>query len=457
MALTPEQQRKYHQLKKKFGPDVAQQYDSWVQAGKPGGRFDPQNPTTPGAPAGAPPSVDFKNPQSVINYQGQMNDRAVDQSTPNVVNDFGQRKVERDPNTGKITVTEGLTGKNKELMEQGQAGQGMINSEFQKQMGFAAEQGKFDPRKGQIGQEAFDPNSVGKLPSWVDPRQTQIQAPGSFRDVQQQTYQNALQDYTSSVREDQSFRRDQLEQQMANEGVPRDSAKYQRAMAQFEKTANEGISQATRAAYRDSMDVGSQAFQNQLAGQGQEFNQNLQAGDQRFNQGFNARGQDAALQAQQFGQQSTLNDRAERMNQNEYMMPHNLAMGYMGAQGQYKDPNLGPTQSINVPQMDMLGYQTGLASRQQQEEQFRRSQEQQMEIARMNNATARQNGGGNSLNDRMALMRYEDELARNRYWEQQGGSAGQGPQQPGMSDVIGNGVGGFVNGLTNGIINNRGR
>lgn len=523
--LTKAEQRKYHRLYKNKSPEVAQQYDQWIQAGKPGGTFNPDQPVTPGAPAGTPPSVDLNNPQSVLNYQAQVNEKSVTQSTPNVTNDFGSRTITTDPVTGQKTVTEGLTGANKALMEQGQANQGMINSEFAKQMGYAGEQGKFDPRKGQTEQKAFDPTSMGKLPeyqdpragiqgvqlsgdarqglnalpSWEDPRKTQIQAPGSFRDMQQQTYQNALQDYTSSVREDQSFRRDALEQQMANEGIPRDSVKYQRAMAQFEKTANEGINSATRAAYRDSMDVGSQAFQNQLSGQGQEFNQNFQTGDQRFNQAYNARGQafgenigagnqmfgqqmglrgqqfdenrttgqdqfdraynaraqDAGFQAQQFGQQSGLNDRAERMANSEYMMPHQIAGQYMGAQGRFENPNMGPTQSINTPQIDALGYSTSYLNRGQQGDQFNRAQAQAMEIARMNNATARSNGGGGGIADAKEMARYQDELARNRWWEQQGAGSNQGPQQPGWGAVGGNFVGGVFNGVTNGIVNNR--
>lgn len=552
MALTAAQKKKFFRIRKEQGPEAAEAFRTQVTGGAE---------VTPGAPAGSPPVVDLNNPQSVLNYQGQINDRTVTQSTPNVTNDFGSRTITTDPVTGQKTVTEGLTGANKALMEQGQANQSMINSEFAKQMGFAAEQGKFDPRKGQTEQKAFDPTSMGKLPeyqdpragiqgvqlsgdarqglrnvvlssdarqglkalpSWEDPRKTQIQAPGSFRDMQQQVYQNALQDYTSSVREDQSFRRDALEQQMANEGIPRDSVKYQRAMAQFEKTANEGINAATRAAYRDSQDVGSQAFQNQLAGQGQEFTQNFQTGDQRFNQSYNARGQqfgenmavgnqqfdqtrsvrndqfnenigagnqmfgqqmglrgqqftenratgqdqfdrayntraqDAGFQAQQFGQQSGLNDRAERMTQSEYMMPHQIAGQYMGTQGRFENPNMGPTQSINTPQIDALGYSTNYLNRSQQGDQFGATMDFNRWKAQGDWNTSRSNAAssGNPLANQKEMARYQDELARNRWWEQQGATANQGPQQPTTNEVVGNAVGGFATGLGQGLVNN---
>ncbi len=454
--LSKEQQAKYHKLLKNRGPEVAQQYDQWIQAGKPGGTFNPNNPVTPGAPAGTPPSVDLNNPQSVLNYQAQVNDKSVTQSTPNVVNDFGSRTVTTDPVTGQKTVTEGTTGKNKELMEQGQANQGLINNQFEKQIGYANEQGKFDPRKGQIEQKAFDTASVGNLPEWQDPRKTAIQAPGSFRDMQQQTYRNALDDYTSSVREDQSFRRDALEQQMANEGIPRDSVKYQRAMAQFEKTANEGINRATRAAYRDSMDVGSQAFKDQLSGQGQEFNQNYSTGEQRFNQAYNARGQDAGFQAQQFGQQGQLNDRAERMTQSEYMMPHQIAGQYMGAQGQFKDPNMGPTQSINTPTMDVFGYGTSYNNAQQQGNQFGQTMDFNRWKAQGDWNTSRSTAGAGktSLADSIALQNNASQNQMNNWYAQQGYGGNQGPQQPSWGDAGGNFMGGVVNGVTNGMINN---
>jgi hypothetical protein len=483
MALTAAQKKKFFRIRKEQGPEAAEVFRTQVTGGAE---------VTPGAPAGAPPSIDLSNPQSVINAQGQMNDRTVTQSTPNVTNDFGSRTITTDPVTGQKTVAEGLTGANKALMGQGQANQGMINSEFARQMGFASEQGRFDPSKGQTAQNAFDPSSMGKLPeyqdpraglsqlpSWEDPRKTQIQAPGSFRDMQQQTYQNALQDYTSSVREDQSFRRDALEQQMANEGIPRDSVKYQRAMAQFEKTANEGINQATRAAYRDSMDVGSQAFQNQLAGQGQEFNQNYSTGDQRFNQSYNARGQafgenratgqdqfdraynaraqNAGFQAQAFGQQGQLNDRAERMNQSEYMMPHQIAGQYMGTQGRFENPNMGPTQSINTPQIDALGYSTNYLNRSQQGDQFGATMDFNRWKAQGDWNTSRSNAAssGNPLANQKEMARYQDELARNRWWEQQGATANQGPQQPGWGEVAGNAVGAAVSGFGQGLVNNR--
>jgi hypothetical protein len=479
MALTAAQKKKFFKIRKEQGADAAEAFRTQVTGGAE---------VTPGAPPGAPPSIDLSSPQSVINAQGAMNDRTVTQSTPNVTNDFGSRTITTDPVTGQKTVTEGTTGANKALMEQGQANQGMINTEFQKQMGYAGEQGKFDPRKGQTAQNAFDPSSMGQLPqyqdpraglnqlpSWEDPRKTQVQAPGSFRDMQQQTYQNALQDYTSSVREDQSFRRDALEQQMANEGIPRDSVKYQRAMAQFEKAANQGINQATRAAYRDSMDVGSQAFQNQLSGQGQEFDQNFRSGDQRFNQSYNARGQafgenratgqdqfdraynaraqDAGFQAQQFGQQSGLNDRAERMASSEYRTPYEIANSL--SQGKFEKPDMGPTQSINAPTTDMLGYGTSYLNRQQQDAQFRAQQKQQMEIARMNNATA-QSSGGSRLGDTIAAQNNAARLQMENFYAQQGYTAGQGrPQQPGWGDVGGNVIGGVVSGIGNGIINRR--
>lgn len=458
MPLSAAEQRKYHRLKQKFGPDVAQQYDSWVQAGKPGGTFDPKNPVTPTAPGGAPPSVDFNNPQSMINYQQQVNDRTVAGSTPNVVNDFGSRKVERDPTTGQITVTEGLTGTNKQLMEQGQQNQGMINTEFQRRMGMVGKQGEFDPRKGQIDQQAFDPSTMGQLPQWEDPRKTQIQAPSSFRDLQQQTYQNALQDYTSSVREDQKYRRDMLEQQMANEGIPRESEKYQRAMAQFEKTANQGIEQATRAAYRDSMDVGSQAFQNQLGAQGQEFNQNFQSGDQRFNQSYNARGQDAGLQAQRFGQQSTINDRAERMAASEYMTPNQVAAMYMGSQGQYKDPNLGPTQQINTPTTDVLGYGTNYLKQQQQGSQFNDTLEYNKWAKQGDWNTARSTAGAgkDSVAEKMALLDHQAQLEREN-WSFQQGLTGGAPDGTSWGDVGGSFVGGAVGGATSQFVNGQPR
>lgn len=556
MALTAAQKKKFFRIRKEQGPEAAEAFRTQVTGGAE---------VTPGAPAGAPPSIDLSNPQSVINAQGVMNDRTVTQSTPNVTNDFGSRTITTDPVTGQKTVTEGLTGANKALMEQGQANQGMINSEFAKQMGYAGEQGKFDPRKGQVEQKAFDPSSMeqlpewqdprrgltnvyqtgdardglndvklakdarqglNELPGWEDPRKTRIQAPGSFRDMQQQTYQNALSDYTSSVREDQSFRRDALEQQMANEGIPRDSVKYQRAMAQFEKTANEGINSATRNAYRDSMDVGSQAFQNQLGAQGQEFGQNFQTGDQRFNQGFNARGQqfgenmavgnqqfdqtrgvrndqfaenigagnqmfgqqsslrgqqfgenstvgqqqfdraynaraqDAGFQSQQFGQQDSINNRSERMTNAEYMTPYQIAAGLQGAQGQYKDPNMGATQSINTPTMDVFGYGASYNNAQQQSNQFGQTMDFNRWKAQGDWNTSKSNAasaGGSKLGDQKEMARYQDELARNRWWEQQGAAGSQGPQQPSWGDVGGNFVGGAINGVTNGMINNWGR
>jgi hypothetical protein len=144
------------------------------------------------------------------------------------------------------------------------------------------------------------------------------------------------------------------------------------------------------------------------------------------------------------------------MNQNEYMMPHQIAGQYMSAQGRFENPNMGAIQSINTPTMDMLGYGTSYSNAQQQGNQFGQTMDFNRWKAQGDWNTSRSNAAasGNSLANQKEMARYQDELARNRYWEQQGATANNEPQQPTTSDVIGNGAGGFVTGVAQGIANN---
>jgi hypothetical protein len=431
MALTQAQKDKFFKIRKNQGPEAAEAYRTRITGGAS---------VTPNAPAGTPPVVDLRNPQSVLNYQAQVNQNTVDTSTPNVINDFGTRTVDRNPETGRITVNEQLTGANRELYEQGVQGQERINETFATQMGRVASQAPFDPRAGQ------QQSNVYQNSAFRDSR-SQIDAPANFRDMQGQVYQNALADYQEATRGDISYRRDLLEQQMINEGVPRDSAKYQRAMEQFNKQADATFRQVNRDAYRDSMDVGSQAFQDQLSGQGQEFDQSRAMQTDEWSQGIQG-------QAQQFGQTQQLNDRAERFAQSEYMMPHQIAGQYMGAQGQFRDPNMGAVQQINAPTVDALGYGTSYAGQAQQGRQFqsrldfdRWAQQGDWDTSRAN---ARSGNSGNSLADRMTLLNQQAQIERDNYAYQQGFGGSPAPATS-FSDVAGsaaaNAATGFIGGM----------
>jgi hypothetical protein len=145
------------------------------------------------------------------------------------------------------------------------------------------------------------------------------------------------------------------------------------------------------------------------------------------------------------------------MNQSEYMMPHQIAGQYMGTQGRFENPNMGPTQSINTPQIDALGYSTNYLNRSQQGDQFGATMDFNRWKAQGDWNTSRSNAAssGNPLANQKEMARYQDELARNRWWEQQGATANQGPQQPGWGEVAGNAVGAAVSGFGQGLVNNR--
>lgn len=441
MALTEKQKKRFNAIRRAQGSEAAEAYRVQVTKGAD---------VTPNAPAGTPPSIDFSNPQSVVNAQNQLNNASVDASTPNVVNDFGNRSVSRDPNTGKITVEDRLGGANKDLYNANVENQGLINDQFRNQLKNVSS-APYDPRKGRLDIRPINSSNMQPLPTYEDPRKG-VTPVGNFRDMQSQVYKNALEDYTSATREDIAYRQSLLESQMINEGIPRDSVKFQRAMSAFNKDADATFSKVNRDAYRDSMDVGSQAFQNQLAGSGQQFDQNYRSGDQAFNQAFNARGQNADLQNQEFNQGNILNQEAQNLARDEYLMPHQVAGMYMNNQGRYENPNLGPVQSINTPTTDIFGYGATNAKLNQDQSQFNSTLDYNRWAKQGDWSTSRSNAGasnaGNSLADRKALIDYQSQAERDN-WAFQQGLQGSVPQGSSYADQAGNFVANAISGGIN--------
>lgn len=438
--MTRSERRKYQNLLSQYGQSVADRYQSWVGAGKPGGRgsFDP----TAGAPAPSSEvnpttgNINFNNPQSVVDAQNQYNDQSTQRSTPNMSNPFGARTVTYNPD-GSVSVNEDFSGANKDLYDQSVNNQRAINQTFSNALNTANSQAPFDPTKGQVSPERF----AGQ--PWRDPRQTAIQAPQSFRDMQQRTFAESMQTYDQQTRDFDEQNQEQLLQQMANEGIGRGNEKFDRAQAQLNRQKREGREQAMRSAYRDSQDVASQAFQNQLSGQGQEFGQNLAAGDQQFGQALttNTTRWDQGMQgnAQAFGQ-----------NMATYNLPHTIAQGYMAAQGQYQNPNFGSVQQINTPTFDVSSYGLGVNKLNQDASQFDRTLEHETWKARGNWDTSRRTAGAGSLSmaEQIGLINARAQADRDNWAWQQGFG---GTPQPGTSwsDVGGAAAGGFVNGIAN--------
>jgi hypothetical protein len=143
------------------------------------------------------------------------------------------------------------------------------------------------------------------------------------------------------------------------------------------------------------------------------------------------------------------------MASSEYRTPYEIANSL--AQGKFEKPDMGPTQSINTPTMDMLGYGTSYNNANQQGDQFGQTMDFNRWKAQGDWNTSKSNAaasGGSKLADSKEMARYQDELARNRWWEQQGATGPQGPQQPSWGDVGGNFVGGVASGFGNGLVNN---
>jgi hypothetical protein len=132
---------------------------------------------------------------------------------------------------------------------------------------------------------------------------------------------------------------------------------------------------------------------------------------------------------------------------------------YMGAQGQYKDPNMGATQSINTPTMDVFGYGTSYNNAQQQGNQFGQTMDFNKWAKQGDWATSKSNAAssGSKLGDTIAAQNNAARLQMDNWYQQQGYAGNQGPQQPSWGDAGGNFVGGAINGVTNGMINNWGR
>lgn len=354
--------------------------------------------------------ADTNNPSSQVELQDQYNQANFKQTLPDQVTPDGSRTTTFDQ-YGRPTITDNLSERQQQLKSESEAFQGRVNHVGNWMTNRLNDRGAFnydstlkgtkDPRQGLARiPETFDaaraadpragladPQSYTNLPSWQDPR-TNVQGPGEFRDMQQQTYQNALADYRDTANEDIGYRRELLEQQLANEGITRGNEKYNRAMDRFDQQASRQLRQVNRDAYRDSHNVASQGFQNQLAGTGQQFQQNYASGDQRynqsmggnqlglqaqnqgFNQNFNTGNQQAAFQnqqynqgantnAQQFGQNVNAGNQAFGQNQimdanaynrqlNEYNRPMNELMQVMPYVGTYNTPQFqgqiqGPT------------------------------------------------------------------------------------------------------------------
>lgn len=460
--MNRQERKRYKNFKKQYGQQVADAFQQWVAGGKKGGRgsFNPQSVLQPtqttqqGTPG--PGAVDFNNPQSIIDAQSRYNEQAQRGTTPNVNNDFGSREVVRNPD-GSVTVNDQMTGANRELYDQSVANQKRINDAFSSSVDTAMGQQPFNPQQGQRDLTSFQGAQQQSYGQYQDPRQTQVQAPGQFRDVQQRTYNDALQSYSDATREDQSFRRELLEQQLANEGVPRGSEKYQNAMRDFNRQADQQLNQVSRDAYRDSHDVASQSFQNQLGAQGQEFGQNRAAQNDQFSQTYAQNDQQygQALQTNttQFDQGLAANQQQFGQNVQSHMMPHTIAQGYMGAQGQFQNPGLGAVQQIQAPNLDVTNFGLGMAGLNQRADQFGQQMDYNRWAKQGDWRTARGTAGAGSLGmaDRMQLANHQAQLQRDNWAFQQGLGGNQFPQQTGWGDVAGAAVGGIASGIGQGI------
>lgn len=414
MRLTEKQRKRFNKIRRNKGAEAAKEYRAGILG------------TTRAQPEATNAGVDFTNPNSVVQAQREENTRAQIASAPNVEGPGGRRDVITNPD-GSSTIRTTLDAPEQGLYTASLEAQGVRNALGNKYADQAFEQGEFNPQTSAMP-NALRTGSI-KPPQTFDgrvedPRRTNIQAPGSFRDMQEQVYNNALASYTQSTNDDYAFRRNQLEQQLANEGIVRGNEKYDRAMKGLDDQRNSQLEQVKRNAYRDSHEVGSNAFRNQLTAQGAEFEQGLltneqglKAEDMRFAHGMGAANFGLREQDQAFNEGMRRRDTEYSEAYTNYMMPHTMTSNYMPNMGAFNMPNFGPvtsmpTSPVNVGNLG-LGYgELGFKNDQLRAQggQFERDLESRMEIARMNNATSRANAGASRtpLSEKLALIEAEN-------------------------------------------------
>lgn len=402
--LGPKQRKKLQKIRRTQGKEAAREFRQRVLDRKATAAAAP-TPTTP-PPAQIAPNaaerlpVDINDVNNVLAAQESANQEATRGSTPNVNTIGGSRQVTYDEN-GQPTVTETLSPEQKGLYDQRIQVLGSVNDQFQTFGRQVGEQGQFNP-------QANNPFAMNE----------------DFRAMQDRVYQDTLARYERDSEGQIAQQKEALAQSLADKGIPLGSKRYRREMNRFEDNVRQSREDVRSRAFQDSIGAASTGFQNNLAGNQQAFGQNLTA----------------------------------------YQLPFQRYQAMAGMAGQYDRPNLGAVQSIQNRPVDYTGVATAYRGQNIQNDQFGqkmgqdasqfdRSMDQQMQIARMNNATSRSNAGAGRT-DPFALLAAQTAAKKELMGYEAGLNAGRMPQRPQTSwgDVAGQVVGGLASGFAQGMV-----
>jgi hypothetical protein len=398
--LGPKQREKFNKIRRNQGIEAAREYRQGI-IGRKSDASSEQNlqqapttqPISPNASQRIP--LDINNVNDVLNAQESANLEATRGSTPNITTTGGSRTVTYDEN-GQPQINEKLSPEQQALYQQRAGIMGDINNQFGQYGKQIQQQGQFDPR-------ANNPFSLNT----------------DFSGMQERVYGDTLARYERDMNPQIEQEKQAMAQSLADRGIPLGSEVYTREMNRFEDNVRQSREDVRSRAYQDSIGAASSAFQNQMAGNQQVFGQNLTS----------------------------------------YQMPFDRYQGLMGAAGQYDRPDLGAVQSIQTRPVDYAGLSANYRGQDiqqdqfgqtfgQQGEQFNKTLQQQMEIAKMNNSTSRANAGAGRT-DPFAYLNAQTQSKKDLMAYEAGLNAGRAPQQQSTSwgDVAGSTLGGLLGGF----------
>jgi hypothetical protein len=472
--LGPKELEKYHRISRNKGKQEAEAYLNNIdtaRANRPtaGGMSGTTAPTG-NRPAPAPSDVTFKKPaqatKQLMEIEQQNAQTATMQSTPNINNPFASREVAYDPNTGQATVNEKMSAEEQQRYNQSlgisnasnqlynnYANQAMATGQFNAQPSINA--GNFNTNANlNLGQFNTNPNlNLGQFNTqnslnpeqWRSNNLPNQSAQEGYNKYFDETFNKTLDTFNRQAEKGIGRQREMLEQQMANEGIPRGSEKYNRAMEDFEKNANDARLNATNQAYLSGSQVADNAYKSALSGNqfevgrmesefGKDINKanfglnaNAQNASNTFNQfsgNMSARNQNASNALNQFNtnMNATNSNLANQINAGNFNLANEEARYFnplKGLQsvpnvGQFMQPNLGAISGINAQMSNSAGLgMTGLNSLLSDKlgrEKLNLDKYQADLSAKIQRLTAR--GGSLSLAEQKDLLAYRQELDR---------------------------------------------
>lgn len=359
-----------------------------------------------------------------IRLQQQANIQSANIATPSVVTAQGTSTTSIDPVTGQTTVTETLSPEQQALYQGATAAQG-------------AQQGAYTNLAGQVA--AQGPFSF--TPQWQD-----------FEGQRQALYSNAVESFDAQNQKYFDLQRQQLEQEMANQGVPVNSEEYDRRMRALLETQSSQRQQAVRDAYESSFKAtqGAQAIETDRGRAGYEIaagNFRLPAevssyftgGTKYESPDFGGRGANVApvnagnlyLGFEQVAQADRASQLSAEVSRERTQTERDISRDEIAARLQISKDQLAQDQTQFETQISQdtelaalereLRAELARGNNASNEKIAALQRRAQTRIARITSDTARATAGAGSLslNDRMALLSEESRLKLRQFYAEQ--------------------------------------